>query len=178
MPSLSSMRRKSAILICIAAALLAVSVLAFLVLPSSERPWEKLPVTLLGYTNDATGFAVPSLAATNASQDGFATFRVHNPTRQSFQCFIGPLLVNPTGAKAHSIQLGLSGSPDFHLGAGDSAAFAVPVPDERGIWRCSLVLHPMSNRARWQEDALSLLRRYGMDFAEKTWFVVSPEIPK
>ncbi len=129
-----------------------------------------LPATLIYYTNAVTGVNTASYENTNIAHNGFAVFRVDNPTGRSFFCCGG---VAFSGDK--SLQFELNGG-DSGLLAGQSATFAVPVPGLKK-WQCAVVLCRTSQaQSRWQALIWKVSDLLGLE--RKSWVAVSGEITK
>ena len=127
--------------------------------------------TLICYTNDVTGIATASYADTNVAHNGFAVFRIDNPTGRSFFCYIGPVFSGD-----QSLQFRNTWGDDFGLLAGQSAAFAVPVPEFKK-WQCAVVLCPTDQgQSRFQAHIWNASNLIGLE--RKSWAAVSDEITK
>jgi hypothetical protein len=140
----------------------------------SRRPGADIPVTLIGYTNDVTGIlTAPRFRQTNIEHSKFAVFRIRNPTRRDFFCYIGPAFWEGGQTETH-----LSQSGDFDLPPGTGATFAVPVPETPKAWRCGVWLCHRYNYPRWKFELVRLAERCGLelDSSEPSWFAVSSEI--
>lgn len=131
----------------------------------------EIPITLVGYTNDVTGIPTTSYATSNLAHSGFAMFRVHNPTRDSFLCYIGPLTVGTTKIQPRETQVG-----DFELSPGAAVTFAVPAPETRDAWRCGVVLYRKRHLSRWKYEVFRFAKRWGLYDYEKPLYAGGPEI--
>ena len=165
------MTRKILIVGCLVA-ILGTGVLLFVSSPPRRRGAE-IPVTLVGYTNDVTGILTARYKDTNVAHSAFAVFRIKNPTRRDFFCYIGPVFWEGGQIDARPFQSG-----DFDLPPGVGATFAVPVPDISKAWRCGVVLCHRRNYSRWKFELMKFVERCGLDMSERSWFAVSPEISR
>jgi hypothetical protein len=151
----------------------------------------QISVTLVGYTNDATGIPMFGYAHSNLAHAGFAVFRARNLTRSTFSCYVGPIFMFRAGASegetielqgtlqaAVSRKIPIAGH-DFELSPEAGVLFAVPAPDVPGKWQCGLRLtHIRGYRYRWQYATVVFAQRCGFHFGEQGQFVVSEEIIK
>ena len=163
------MKRKIIVAGCLVA-ILGSAVWLFVSSPPKRRGAE-IPVTLVGYTNDVTGILTARYKDTSAAHSRFAMFRIRNPTRRDFFCYIGPVFWDGGQADARPSQSG-----DFDLPPGVDVTFAVPVPDTNKAWRCGVVLCHRYNYPRWKFELVRFAKRCGLDRSEPSWFAVSPEI--
>ena len=179
-----TVKRKILIVGCLAfLVLLAIAV--WLSAPSSSQ----ISVTLVGYTNDATGIPLFGYATSNVPHTGFAVFRAHNSTRSTFACYIVPILMRRTGS-AEGETIALQGTlqtaasrnipiagHDFELAPKGDVTFAVPAPDVRGKWQCGLSLtHIRNYKYHWQYATVVFAQRCGFHFGERGQFAMSEEI--
>ena len=145
----------------------------FLASSPAKRRGAEIPVTLVGFTNDVTGILTARYKDTNVAHSRFAVFRIQNPTRRDFFCYIGPVFWDGGQIDARPSQSG-----DFDLPPGKGATFAVAVPDISKAWRCGVVLCHRHNYSRWKFQVIKFLERCGLDMSERSWFAVSPEISR
>src|SRR5262249_20056025 len=101
----------------------------------NRRPGANIPVTLVAFTNSVTDIPTASYSSTNVAYSSYAVFRIQNPTRRDFFCYIGPIFF-----RDGQIDLRSPPSGDFDLPPGATATFAVPAPDIPSAWQCGVVL--------------------------------------
>ena len=167
--------KRTSVIACILATLFAVAATTIWATLRSNNVRTRLPVTLIGYTNDVTGITTALYADTNVSHVDFAVFRIDNSTTRYFFCYIGPVF-----SKNWSVQCQPSNfSGDFNLAAGESVRFAVPVPDGREKWQCAVVLcHTDQGQSRARALVAKTSRLIGMERTPRSWVAVSEEIVK
>lgn len=179
-----SMKHKS-VLIGFLALTILLGIAIWLSAPTSSI---RVSVTLVGYTNDASGNPLFGYASSNVSQSGLEVFRAHNGTRGSFICEVGQIFAQSTGSD--EVEIITMGPPrtaatrvatgirnDFELVPGATVQFAVPAPDLRGMWQCRLSLISFRNyKQRWQYNIAELGMRCGIEWGERSRSVFSDEV--
>ena len=163
-------RKQTSFIAVILAIFFAAAIAIWVALRSSDDRARILPAALICYTNDVTGIATASYEGTNVAHNDFAVFRVDNPTGRSFFCCGGVVFSGD-----QRLQFGLNGG-DSGLLAGQSATFAVPVPELKK-WQCVVVLCRTSQgQSRWQTLIWKVSDLTGLE--RKSWVAVSEEITK
>ena len=101
-----------------------------LVVDQRRTEWPKVSVTLLGYTNDATGSRLATFAVTNLSQ---------SPVIREAGYWIQSPGTIPQNGSNHSWNL-FSAGRDSRLLPGDSETLLVATPTNQPSWRISLTV--------------------------------------
>jgi len=154
------------------------AVSAWLFHSSSIAP--RITLSLVGYTNDTSGFRSRFYRVPDPSDRSMAVFELANNTGRWFIYNYSMIQIKTQGRWSDDTNWmsPYSTGPPKGVDPTKSVKIAFPVPAGTNTWRCSVGLLDGTQffRPRWQRQITAMMRWIGLVFYDNYFTIWSPEI--